>query len=231
MSVNPTYQDFEAALKSFHPFKAPGPDNISLELIKHGGSPLKTRIFLLLLRIWEKEEVPSNLRDANVVTIYKKWDKSVCGNYRGISLLSITGKILARILLNRLLTVSEEILPESQCGFRANRGTIDMIFSARQIQEKCKEQQKPLGMIFYDLEKAFDSVPRPAMWQVLERYGCPRKFTALIRTLHDGMMGRVQQQTGLSEPFPITGGPKTRMCARPYALFHLSGRNATRDSK
>ena len=58
------------------------------------------------------------------------------GNYRGISLLSIAGKILARILLNRILPLAEEVLPESQCGFRPTRGTTDMVFVARLLQEK-----------------------------------------------------------------------------------------------
>ena len=49
-----------------------------------------------------------------------------------------------------------------------------MIFCARQLQEKAREQQKPLYMVFYDLEKAFDSVPREAMWAVLKRFGTPR---------------------------------------------------------
>ncbi|XP_076065246.1 uncharacterized protein LOC143039258 [Oratosquilla oratoria] len=90
-----------------------------------------------------------------------------------------------------------------------------MTFCARQSQEKCREHQQPLGMIFYDLEKAFDSIPRSAMWQVLERFGCPEKFTTLIRSLHDGMLGRVQHQTGLSEPFPITG------CVLAPTLFSI----------
>ena len=55
-------------------------------------------------------------------------------NHRGVSLLSIAGKILARVLLNRLLLhLEKDLLPESQCGFRAGRGTLDMIFAARQL--------------------------------------------------------------------------------------------------
>ena len=114
-----------------------------------------------------------------------------CGNYRGISLLCIAGKIFARILLDRLLQLAEEILPESQCGFRPSRGTIDMIFCARQLQEKSREQQQPLMQIFWDLRKAFDKVPRPAMWLNLAKFGCPDRFINLIRALHDGMTASV----------------------------------------
>jgi len=55
-----------------------------------------------------------------IVAIYKnKGDRVNCGNSRGILLLSVGGKILARVMLSRLLThVAEVILPESECGFR-----------------------------------------------------------------------------------------------------------------
>ncbi|KAI8522009.1 hypothetical protein Bbelb_017630 [Branchiostoma belcheri] len=80
-------------------------------------------------------------RDGHGLGHSKKGDRPVCGNYRGISLLSIAGKIFARILLDRLLIVAEEVLPESQCGFRLSCGTTDMIFCARLFQEKSPEQR------------------------------------------------------------------------------------------
>ena len=57
-------------------------------------------------------------------TLYKtKGEKSDCSNYRGITLLSLAGKILARVLLDRFIpTTAQENTHESQCGFRSNRG-------------------------------------------------------------------------------------------------------------
>ena len=100
-----------------------------------------------------------------IVHIYKKkGNRQSCDNHRGISLLSIAGKILARVLLNRLLDHLEQgHLPESQCGFRSGRGTTDMIFAARQLQEKCIEQHQDLYMTFVDLTKAFDTVSRAGL--------------------------------------------------------------------
>ena len=121
--------------------------------------------------------MPQELRDSKILTLYKnKGERSDCNNYRGISLLSIVGKAIARILLVRLQKVADKVYPESQCGFRPNRSTIDMVFSLRQLQEKCREQQQPLYIAFIDLTKAFDLVSRDGLFQLLPRIGCPQSF-------------------------------------------------------
>ena len=115
--------------------KACGPDDIPADFLKFGGEKLANGLYELISRIWHDKEIPPDLRNANIVTIYKTGDNSDCGNYRGIALLSTAGKKLARVLLNRLLLLTEEILPETQCDFRPSRGTTDMIFVVRQIQK------------------------------------------------------------------------------------------------
>ena len=91
----------------------------------------------------------------------RKGDRLTCGNSRGVSLLAVAGKVLARVILSRLNKhIVDEVCPESQCGCRNERGTTDMIFVARQLQEKCREQQLNLCMSFIDLSKAFETVDR-----------------------------------------------------------------------
>ena len=119
--------------------------------------------------------IPQDWRDLILVTLFKKGSKSDGSNFRDISLLSIVGKLFSRIILNRLVcTIVNGILPESQCSFRASHGTVDMIFSARQLQEKCKEQNLPLYQCFIDLSKAFDTVNRSTLWKILLKLGCPK---------------------------------------------------------
>ena len=103
--------------------------------------------------------------------LYKrKGNHQACDNHRGISLISIAGKILARVLLNRLIAHLEKgLLPESQCGFRKERGTIDMVFAARQLQEKCQEQNIDLYSTYVDLTKAFDTVSREGLWKIMAK--------------------------------------------------------------
>ena len=134
-------EEVRKAVKQMKCSKASGGDGIPAEMYKHGGTTLVHHLHRLFLKIWDNEEVPQELKDASIVTIFKKGCRTECGNYRGISLLSVAGNILAKVLLNRLQPLSESIIPETRCGFRPGRGTTDMIFSARQVQEKCREMQ------------------------------------------------------------------------------------------
>jgi len=95
----------------------------------------------------------------------KKGDRAICGISRGIYLLSVAGKLLARVMLIRLLTyVVDTVVSESQCGFRRARSTTDMIFVPRLVQEKCREQHRDIFIAFTDLTKAFDTVNRELLW-------------------------------------------------------------------
>ena len=96
-----------------------------------------------------------------------------------------------------------------------------MVFCARQLQEKKnKEQHRLLYMVFYDLEKAFDSVPREILWKVWKRIGCPLQFVNLVRELHDGMSCRVICEGKLTDPFQVTCGVK-QGCVLAPTLFSL----------
>ncbi|KAK7091340.1 hypothetical protein V1264_009034 [Littorina saxatilis] len=138
----PTLLETQKAIRLLSSGKAPGSDAIPAEVYKEGGAALTVRLHQLFLLMWELESIPQEFKDASIIHLYKrKGNRQACDNHRGISLLSIAGKILARILLNRLTAhLDQGLLPESQCGFRKERGTIDMVFAARQLQEKCQEQ-------------------------------------------------------------------------------------------
>ena len=113
----------------------------------------------------------------------RKGDRSTFGKSRDISLLVVAGKVLARVIISRLNKhIVDKVCQEAQCGFRKEKGTTDMIFVARQLQENCREQQLNLCMAFIDLSKAFvDTVDRGMLWLVLAKFGCPRKFINMIK--------------------------------------------------
>ena len=88
--------------------------------------------------------------------------------------------------------------------FRTGRGTTDMNFALRQIQEKCRLYSDDLYLLFIDLTKAFDTVNRNGLWALLEKVGCPKLFVDLIRSFHDGMNVTVREGGDRSQPFGVT---------------------------
>ena len=234
MDDPPTLEEATKAIKQLKCRKAAGIDGIPPELWKFGGQLLHEKLHDLLVCCWERGKLPQDLRDAIIITLYKnKGEKSDCSNHRGITLLSTAGKVLARIMLNRLVSsIVEECLTESQCGFRANRGTTDMVFVLRQVQEKCREQNKGLYVTFVDLTKAFDTVSRPGLWLILERLGCPPKFLQMVIQLHENQRGQIRLNGDLSEPFPISNGVKQGCVLAPTLfslLFSMMVRQATEE--
>ena len=131
--------------------------------------------------MWRKEAIPQKIKDASTIRLYKQKRNQVCDKHRGISLLSIVGEILTKILLNRLNALFDQkgLIQESQCGFRTDRGKIDMIFTARQFQKKCQEQNVDLYMTFVDLTEAFDTVCHDGQLKIMAKFSCLPRFIAM----------------------------------------------------
>ncbi|VDM02519.1 unnamed protein product [Schistocephalus solidus] len=114
--------------------------------------------------------------------------------------------------------LEQGLLPESQCGFRGHRGTTDMIFAARQLQEKCQEMRTHLYSTFVDLTKAFGTVNRDGLWKLMQKFGCSERFTHMMSQLHDGMKARTTDNG--TEAFAVTIGVKLG-CVLAPTLFSL----------
>lgn len=210
LSSRPSLDEVKQSIKRLNIGKAPGSDGILPELFVHGGDHLHSIMHSYICKIWSEDSVPDDWVNAIMIPIFKnKGLREECGNYRGIALLVAAGKILAGIILHRLNTfVAPNVLPEAQCGFRSMRGTVDMIFTARQMQEKCREYHMDLYQVFIDLKKAFDTVNRQALWTILAKLGCPEKFVTMLQRLHDGMKAWVNVDGELTDPIDVENGVK-----------------------
>ena len=216
----PTFDELQKALRRLKRRKAGGRTGILPELLLYGGPELHDRLIVLMEDIWKGGTVVKDWKDAEIVPIPKKGDLTKCDNWRGISLLDVAGKVFARILQDRLQVLAKEVLPESQCGFRKGRGCVDMIFVARQLVEKSREHNDSLFILFVDLRKAYDSVPRQALWCVLEKYGVPPAMLSLIKSLHEGMSATVRVGDSTTEWIEVTNGLR-QGCTLAPTLFNL----------
>jgi hypothetical protein len=124
---DPCASEAEVAIAKVKRYKSPGVDQIPAELIQAGGETLRLEIHKFIKLIWNKE-LPHQWKESIVVPTHKKGDKTDCSNYRGISLLSTSYKILSNIPLSRLTPYADEIIGDHQCGFQSNRLKTDQIF-------------------------------------------------------------------------------------------------------
>ena len=119
-----------------------------------------------------------------------------------------TYKILSNILLSRLTSYTEEIIRDRQCGFRRSRSTTGHIFFIRQILEKKLKYNEAVHCLFIDFMKAYDSIRREVLYNILIEFGIPMKLVRLIKMCLTETYTRVRVGENLSDMFPIRNGLK-----------------------
>lgn len=122
----------------------------SAELLKCGREAVITKVCELIQDVWITGMMPERWRRGTICPIHKKNDKAVCGNYRGIALLSIVYKVFMKILAWRLGPLVEDVIREYQCGFRQNR-------SVHHILEKCYKYKIYLYQLYVNFKQAYNS--------------------------------------------------------------------------
>ena len=100
----------------------------------------------------------------------------------------------------------DRILRENQAGFRPSRSTADQITTLRIIVEQSLEWRSALCINFIDYEKAFDSLDRNVLWDLMANYGIPRKIISLVKNTYEGTNCRILHEGDLTERFSIKSG-------------------------
>lgn len=165
--------------------------------------------------IWEQEEIPEAWRISIICPVHKKGDIMECENYRRISLLNTSYKLLSNILLTRINPYIKEIIGEYQAGFMLGKSTTDQIHIVKQVVEKSHEYNKDTYLLFVDFKAAYDSINRDKLWEVMDLLGIPAMLTRLIKPFTYNSKSKISFGGELSEEFQATTG------LRQVTLYHL----------
>ena len=217
----PTKEEISKAIGKIKRGKAPGPDGIPPEALKGDVQTNVDILHKLYRKVWEEEEIPEDWRQGHLIKLPKKGDLTECQNWRGITLLSIPGKVLNRIILDRLKKELDGRLRDEQAGFRKDKSCTDQIATLRIIVEQSIEWNSSLYMTFIDYEKAFDSLDRNILWSLMRHYGIPEKFVRIIQKTYNDSVCKVVHSGTLTDPFKVHSGVRQGCLLSPL-LFLLA---------
>lgn len=179
-----TTTEIRAALHRMSNGKAPGEDDIIIEMVKEGGDEVVEIIEKLFNKCLEESRIPEKWESAIVILLFKKGNKADLNNYRPISLLSQLYKLFTKIITIRLTNKLDFYQPVEQAGFRSGYSTMDHILTMRIVIEKATEYQMPLWLAFIDYKKAFDSIESWAVIQSLQNARIDHRYTNLVNNIY-----------------------------------------------
>lgn len=229
----PTKVDILHALQKMKFGKAPGVDGITVEMLKWAPTQMIDEVCSLVQHIWSTttasdtetitESWPDSWLQATVIPLWKKkFPKENKNNWRGVVLLSIGSKLVARLVASRLQKFSESFLDEEQQGFRRNRSVDDVLQVTRRIAEEvCTASAgEAVHLTLYDIEKAYPRVNREALWQILHKRGAPLGFIKLCQGLHEHTKFHIKINGVTSRPYETDRGLKEG-CPSSPPLFNI----------
>jgi len=183
--------------------KAPGPDDVPVEIWKLIGARGIHILTTLFNRIISDEETPPVWSTSTIEPIWKnKGDVAACANYRPIRLLCRAMKIFERILDASMRAIAT--ITPNQCGFVKGSGTSDAILAVRILLERHREKKVNVYAVFLDLEKAFDRVPHDLIWHALRSHVVPEVYVRWVKMLYKNVSNVVRSPVGVSPPFPVS---------------------------
>jgi len=209
-----------AAIKEMKNGKAVGVDDLPAEFLKLLDEGTMRKLVELCVQIYETGIWPEDFTKSIVIPIPKKVNAVDCADFRTISLISHTSKIMLKILTKRLEAKAEGIISKTQFGFRRGCGTREAIGVMRTLCERSLEHGNDLFICFVDFEKAFDHVDWVRLLQILKSIGVDWKDRRLIMNLYLHQKSVVKIMQEFSEESELGRGVRQGCCLSPL-LFTI----------
>ena len=188
--------------------KAPGYDGIDNIILKHIINYILDPLVFLLNLSLQSGKVPSDMKIAKVIPVFKKGDRLCVNNYRPISLLTCLSKILEKIVYSRTMTFLQKhnIISDSQFGFREKHNTTHAILNLiNNVSLSIEESCHTIGL-FLDFSKAFDTINHNILLHKLAHYGIRGKALEWYRSYLGNRKQFVSVNGHESSTAPVTCG-------------------------
>ena len=209
---------------------APGPDQVSNQLICRLPNPSLELLLKLFNDVWQGGDFPNSWSKATVIPIPKPGkDHTNPSNYRPIALTSCFCKLMEKLVNKRLIWFLEknDILSCNQAGFRKNRSTVDQLVRLQTFVSSALLKQEHITAIFFDLEKAFDTTWKHGILKDLHSYGLRGNLPKFVKQFLNNRSFKVKVGSELSDPFPQEEGVPQGSVLSPI-LFEIKINSITK---
>ena len=168
--------------------KAAGLDGVTSQMIANMGDLMENKLLELFNYIWISGILPESWKQGEVVLINKKPPLSKISHYRPITLISVTSKLLTKIVSKRLSQVieSSNLIADNQNGFRKKRSCSDNLFILNTIIDANRASNKSTYLFFVDLKEAYDMIDRPILLGTLKEMNFPNRFLNFLKDYYEG---------------------------------------------
>ena len=179
--------------------KVSGGDGIPVELFQTLKDDSVKVLHSICQQIWKTQQWPQDWKRSIFIPIPKKGNAKERSNYRTVTLISHTSKVMLKILQARLQQYVSCELADVQAGLRKGRRTRDQIANVCWIIKKAREFQKMIHFCFIDYAKAFACVDHNKLWKILKEMGILDPLTCLLRNLYAGQEATVRTEHGTTD--------------------------------
>ncbi|CAI5974965.1 unnamed protein product [Closterium sp. NIES-65] len=219
LEADRTEEEVKAAFKDMAKNKSPGLDGLPKELFENNWDLLGGSFMSLVKDFTATAKLPAETKGAVTILMHKKGEKNQLGNYRPITLLNFTFKIQAKVLADRLKKVLHKVISPEQYDFIPGRKLTDAVALVADIIDAAKNGNKDWHLLLVDFQKAFDSVSRSFIFQVLRKMGLPVRFVGWVEGLHAQTTTRMLINGWLGEGIGVESGVRQGCPLAPYLFL------------
>ncbi|CAI5999429.1 unnamed protein product [Closterium sp. NIES-65] len=212
-------EEVKAAFRSMAKDKAPGKDGLPKELFEFHWDILGKHFMKLVDSFAATATLPTSTNNVVTILLHKKGGREQLENYRPITLLSLTYKVIARVVADRMKRVLHEVISPEKYDFLPGRRLSDAVGLVADAIEATKNKDHDWYLLLVDFRKAFDSVSRNFLFTVLERMGFPSRLVDWVRGLHKDTRTKLLINGWMGEAVDVVSGVRHGCPLAPYLFL------------